>query len=60
VLLSRHVVAQTDFTPVVVPGLTFSRTYVLVAPAFGEPTGDVRALAERIQAHARIWLRAAA
>ena len=57
VLLSRHIVAQTDFTVVAVPGLEFPRRYVLVTPAHGEPAGDVRALIERIREHVRIWLR---
>jgi DNA-binding transcriptional LysR family regulator len=57
VLLSRHVLAQTDFTVVAVEGLTFPRSYVLVTPAYGEPTGEVRELVERIRDHIRIWLR---
>jgi hypothetical protein len=57
VLLSRHVLAQSDFTIVAVDGLAFPRSYVLVAPAYGEPTGEVRELVERIREHIRIWLR---
>ena len=57
VLLSRHVVAQTDFTAVAVEGLAFPRSYVLVSPAYGEATGEVRELVERIREHIRIWLR---
>jgi DNA-binding transcriptional LysR family regulator len=57
VLLSRHVVARTDFVPVTVDGLEFPRSYVLVTPAYGEPTGEVRDLCERIREHIRIWLR---
>jgi DNA-binding transcriptional LysR family regulator len=57
VLLSRHVVAQSDFTLVVVNGLAFPRSYVLVTPAYGESTGEVRELIERIRDHIRIWLR---
>jgi DNA-binding transcriptional LysR family regulator len=57
VLLSRHVLAQTDFTVVAVEGLAFPRAYVLVTPAYGEPTGEVRELVERIRDHIRIWLR---
>ena len=56
-LLSRHIVAQTDFTIVAVDGLAFPRSYVLVTPAYGEPTGEVRELVERIREHIRIWLR---
>jgi DNA-binding transcriptional LysR family regulator len=57
VLLSRHIVAQTDFAVVDVDGLAFPRSYVLVTPAYGEPTGEVRELVERIREHIRIWLR---
>jgi hypothetical protein len=57
VLLSRHVIAQTDFTTVAVEGLAFPRSYVLVSPAYGEATGEVRELVERIREHIRIWLR---
>jgi DNA-binding transcriptional LysR family regulator len=57
VLLSRHVVAQSDFIVVVVDGLAFPRSYVLVTPAYGESTGEVRELIERIRDHIRIWLR---
>ena len=57
VLLSRHVIAQTDFTAVAVEGLAFPRSYVLVSPAYGEATGEVRELVERIREHIRIWLR---
>jgi DNA-binding transcriptional LysR family regulator len=57
VLLSRHVLAQSDFTIVAVDGLAFPRSYVLVTPAYGEPTGEVRELVDRIREHIRIWLR---
>ena len=57
VLLSRHIVASTDFHPVEVEDLRFPRSYMLITPAYGEPTGDVRELATRIRDHARIWLR---
>jgi DNA-binding transcriptional LysR family regulator len=57
VLLSRHVIAQTDFSVVAVEGLAFPRSYVLVAPAYGELTGEVRELVERIRDHVRLWLR---
>ena len=56
-LLSRHVLAQSDFTVVAVDDLAFSRSYVLVTPAYGEPTGEVRELVHRIREHIRIWLR---
>jgi DNA-binding transcriptional LysR family regulator len=57
VLLSRHVIAGTDFVTVPVDGLAFPRHYVLVTPAYGEPTGEVRELVERLHDHVRIWLR---
>lgn len=57
VLLSRHIVAATDFVPVAVDGLAFPRHYELVLPAYGEPTGDVRELVDRLRDHIRIWLR---
>jgi DNA-binding transcriptional LysR family regulator len=56
-LLSRHIVAQTDFTAVAVEGLAFPRRYVLVTPAYGEPVGGVRELIEALREHVRIWLR---
>ena len=57
VLLSRHIIAQTDFVAVDVDGLAFPRSYVLVTPAYGEPTGEVLELVDRIREHIRIWLR---
>jgi DNA-binding transcriptional LysR family regulator len=57
VLLSRHIIAHTDFHVVEIDGLTFPRSFVLVTPAYGEPTGEVRDMVERIQDHIRIWLR---
>jgi DNA-binding transcriptional LysR family regulator len=57
VLLSRHVLSQTDFHVIDVEDLQFPRSYVLITPAYGEPTGEVRELCERIREHVRIWLR---
>ena len=57
VLLSRHIIAQTDFVPVEIDGLEFPRSYVLVIPAYGESTEEVRAVEERIREYIRIWLR---
>jgi DNA-binding transcriptional LysR family regulator len=57
VLLSRHVIAQSDFTALQVEGLEFPRAYVLLTPAYGEPAGEVRELIERVREHIRIWLR---
>jgi hypothetical protein len=56
-LLSRHVIAQTDFVPVAVEGLAFPRSFVLVTPAYGEPSPDVWKLSGLIRDHIRIWLR---
>ena len=57
VLLSRHIIAQTDFVVVGVTGLSFPRSYVLVLPAYGEPTGEVRELINAIREYVRVWLR---
>jgi DNA-binding transcriptional LysR family regulator len=56
-LLSRHIIAHTDFARVAVDGLAFPRAYVLVTPAYGEPTGEVRELADALRDHVRIWVR---
>jgi DNA-binding transcriptional LysR family regulator len=57
VLLSRHILAQTDFAVARVTGLSFPRSYVLVTPAYGELSGPVLELADQIRDHIRIWLR---
>jgi DNA-binding transcriptional LysR family regulator len=57
VLLSRHVLANTDFIPVEIEGLEFPREYRLVLPAVGQPAAPVRELIARIREHVRIWLR---
>jgi DNA-binding transcriptional LysR family regulator len=56
-LLSRHIVAQTDFAVVALDELEFPRSYVLVTPAYGEPSGDVRELVGRIRHAVGVWLR---
>jgi DNA-binding transcriptional LysR family regulator len=56
-LLSRHIIAQTDFTAVAVEGLAFPRSYVLVTPAYGEPSGPVAELIDALREYVRIWLR---
>ena len=56
-LLSRHVVAQTDFVVVEAEEFMFPRSYVLITPAYGELSGEARELTERIHDHIRIWLR---
>jgi hypothetical protein len=40
-----------------VDGLAFPRSFVLVTPAYGEATSEVRVLVDRIREHIRIWLR---
>jgi DNA-binding transcriptional LysR family regulator len=57
VLLSRHVLAQSDFAVVEVEGLAFPRAYVLVTAAYRGPTSEVRELIQRIHDYVRIWLR---
>lgn len=58
VLLSRHIIEQTDgLTIVATDEIAFPRAYVLVTPAFGEPSGEVAELVDRIRDHVRIWLR---
>jgi hypothetical protein len=57
VLLSRHILAQTDYTVLRIEDLAFPRSYVLVTPAYGEPTGAVRDLVDRIRHAVRVWLR---
>lgn len=58
VLLSRHIVAQTDgLTVVATEDISFPRAYELVTPAYGEPSGAVAELVARIRDHVRIWLR---
>ncbi|HKN93464.1 MAG TPA: LysR substrate-binding domain-containing protein, partial [Thermoleophilaceae bacterium] len=52
VLLSRHVIHSRDFAIVQVDGLSFPRSYVLVLPAYGEPTQAVNALIERLRERA--------
>lgn len=57
VLLSRHVLAQSDFVAVEVEGFAFPRTYVVATAAHRGPTADVRELIEHLRDYARIWLR---
>jgi DNA-binding transcriptional LysR family regulator len=57
VLLSRHVLAQSDFVILDVEGLAFPRTYVVATAAYRGPTADVRELIEHLRDYVRIWLR---
>ena len=57
VLLSRQVLRGQPFKEVEVEGIAFPRKYVLVLPAYGEPTGDVLALMEKLRHEAAVWCR---
>jgi DNA-binding transcriptional LysR family regulator len=57
VLLSRHIIAQTDFHTVAIEGLAVPRAFVLITGAHRGPTGEVRELIHLIREHVRIWLR---
>jgi len=56
-LLSRQVLAGHDFHEIEIEGLSFPREFVLVLPAYGEPTGNVLVLVEQIRHQATIWCR---
>lgn len=56
-LLSRQVLVGRDFHEVEVKGLSFPRQFVFVLPAYGEPTGDIAVLMERLRHQAVIWCR---
>jgi len=58
VLLSRQVLQGQDFHEVEVEGLAFPRRFVLVLPAYGEPTGDVLVLMDKLRHQAAVWCRA--
>jgi DNA-binding transcriptional LysR family regulator len=49
VLLSRYVFRTRDFVEVAIEGLSFPRNYVLILPAYGEPTQAVKDLIERLR-----------
>jgi hypothetical protein len=57
VLLSRHVLAGSDFVVLQVEGLAFPRTFAVVTAAYRGPTAEVRELIQQIRDYARIWLR---
>lgn len=56
-LLSRSVLAGQGFHEVAVEGLSFRRAYVLVLPAVGEPSDQVRMLMDQLRHQASVWLR---
>ncbi len=49
VLLSRYVFRSRDFVQLEIEGLSFPRSYVLLLPAYGEPTSAVSQLIERLR-----------
>jgi DNA-binding transcriptional LysR family regulator len=49
VLLSRYVIRTREFVEVAIEGLSFPRNYVLILPAYGEPTQPVKELIERLR-----------
>ncbi len=56
-LLSRQVLVGHDFHELEIEGLSFPRQFVLVLPAYGEPTGNVLVLMEKLRRQAAIWCR---
>jgi DNA-binding transcriptional LysR family regulator len=54
VVLSRYVIRTPDFVKLRVDGISFPRSYVLVLPAYGEPTQPVARLAARLREHADV------
>lgn len=56
-MLSRQVLFGHDFHEVEIDGLSFPRQFVFVLPAYGEPTGDVLVLVEKLRHQAVIWCR---
>lgn len=57
VLISRQVLVGHEFHELSVDGLTFPRQFVIVLPAYGEPTGNVARLSELLQETAAGWGR---
>ena len=57
VLVSRSVLAGHAFHELPVAGIAFRREYVLVLPAYGEPSDEVKELIDQVRCEARIWLR---
>ena len=57
VLVSRSVLAGHGFHELPIEGIAFRREYVLVLPAYGEPSDEVKELIDQLRHEARIWLR---
>jgi hypothetical protein len=51
------VLAGHDFYELEIEGLSFPRQFVFVLPAYGEPTGNVLVLMEKLRRHAALWCR---
>ncbi len=58
VLLSRQVLRGHDFHEIGVDGLAFPRQYVLLLPAYGEPSESASSMMEELHHQAAIWCRA--
>jgi DNA-binding transcriptional LysR family regulator len=56
-LLSRQVLVGHEFHELQIDGLSFPRQFVIVLPAYGEPTGNVLVLMEKLRRQATIWCR---
>jgi DNA-binding transcriptional LysR family regulator len=57
VLVSRSVLAGHGFHELPIDGIAFRREYVLVLPAYGEPSDEVKELIDQLRHEARVWLR---
>jgi hypothetical protein len=57
VLVSRQVLVGHDFHEVEVAGLAFPRKYVMLLPAYGEPSESVTDLMGELRHEAAIWCR---
>lgn len=56
-LLSRQVLVGHDFHELEIEALSFPRQFVFVLPAYGEPTGNVLVLMEKLRHQAAVWCR---
>jgi DNA-binding transcriptional LysR family regulator len=57
ILVSRSVLAGHEFHEIPIDGLSFPREYVLVLPAYGEPSDEVQNLIEHLRHEAHVWIR---
>lgn len=55
ILVSRQVLIGHDFHELTIEGLQFTREFVLVLPAYGEPAANVASLADRLREIAARW-----